>query len=442
MVASAVGALVIIYIITCPNIHSFGYTLLANEYMLPATGLHDIQIRAEVFWLPVVAIIASCFYFYFIEGIENTVILPRLTKASFKLDTNSILQLWVGYFIGCYFFIVIYYSLQALFDPILKVTLKETNLFILGFFIFFMGRIVTKHYGVVEGRRFYKTILSSAFLLIAIKYLPTTYMMKLLDQARGSWVWLSNSAHNDFLPILVGSFMMATIGEAFLVLANIASQNISNITVLDMLPFNFRIVTGIQKCDSFATLKDDIVKEVYGEYHGVKNKLSSLLLREDPYIQQIFFWGRSIWIVEFIKNIENDLGRNSSNILKIIKPPDEILKEYLYKEYYEKNPSIDSIFRKSIIEAEFNDYWNKYRNRLGILKNYAYMEHNTGNLQFIIIEYSDLSKCIMFLVNDAGVLGNIVGIYTEESHIIDIYYNLFMNIWCTPPSNASETLYV
>jgi hypothetical protein len=370
--------------------------------------------------LSLVTVVFTLIYFLVIDGIETSVCLPRLTKASFKLDFYSILQLWAGYSIACFIFYIIYYSLTSLSDPTIVKDVQLIDELVLGFFVIFLGRIVTKHHGVVQARLFYTTFLSSAFLLLFIRLFPKYNE----GGVPGLGDFLIEFSHNisPFISyFLVGSFVMATAGELILSAAPPTKRSLVN--VLEKLPSDAKTVTGLQECGR--SLGSHLVEEIRGNHHGVKDKLIKILVRKE--IKQILCFSKSLWIVERISELESDLNKDYREKVKVIKLPDDVAVRKMAERAYEGYPSIDSVLGKEAIE--FDESWNKYVARSDILKKFHFIDYDIGDLRFIITEYADGSRCIMFLTRDKGPIGNIIGMYSEEPHIIETYYKLFNDIW-------------
>jgi len=220
----------------------------------------------------------------------------------------------------------------------------------------------------------------------------------------------------------VGSIVLATVGE--FVLSILPPTNRSLVSVMEKLPSDFKIITGMQECGKY-NLRSHLGQEIKGHHHGVTDRLKLILLKKD--INQILCFSKSLWIVERVSEIEEEFEKDFSKNVKVIKLPDEIAIRKLAKQAYEGYPSLDSLLGKRAVE--FDESWEDYIERLYILDRYLCEDFDIGDLRFILTEYNDGSMCIMFLTRDLGPIGNIVGMYSEEPYIIENYYNLFENIW-------------
>jgi hypothetical protein len=369
-----------------------------------------------------ISIIISVAYFYISDGIENNVCIPRLTKASFKLDIYTILQLWVGYFVSCVIFFMIYYFLPRIINPNYSNCAVEMDLLvILGFFVVFLGRIVTKHHGVIQGRLFYSTLLSSAFLLLIINAFTTINyggfqgLVKLPSD-------LLIEVHPFFGIFLIGSFFLSTAGEFILSISNSGKRSV--VCIAEKLPSDFEVITGLQGCGR-NRLVSHMIQEFSGKHHGIEDKLEDILTTKA--IKEIRCFSKSLWIVERIKKTERDTKLDFRSVLKVIKVPDIIAMEKFAKRSYDRYPSLDSLHSKRYLE--FEEDWDKYLHRKKILTEYEWMDYDIGDLIFFIIEYIEGDRNIMILTRDTSAMGSIIGAFSEEPYIIDLYDNMFKNIW-------------
>lgn len=383
--------------------------------------------------LAILTVILSLLYFILTDGFMNNVTLFRITKASFKLDKLTVVHLWMAYFIASLLMIYIYYYAQNFINPsgLSKGFLPEDIAFI-SLSVVFLGRIITKFSGVIYGRTFLTTFITFGALVVVIQLM----VIKGHDL---TWDFIIHSPANfiektslETIWCAIGTLVLATLGE--FVLSIIPPTNRSLMCISEKFPSDFRICTGLQKSGV-----DMITSEILGNHHGTIDELKEVLTSK--HLKMVKCFTRSLWVIEKIETINKDyfIGLNKHN-MRIIKLPDDVAEEKFAKDAFSRYPSLDYFLGRR--KSQFDDTKEEYKKRLVLLEKYDTRNYDIGDLRFILVEYCDGDKVIIFLTRDTGPLGTIIGIYSEESYIIEIFNNIFNTVWeiATPAPHLSNSI--
>jgi hypothetical protein len=378
-----------------------------------------VALGEELIRLTVLAILISHLYLLLIDGFMNNVTFSRLTKASFKLNIFSIINLWAAYFVSAIIFIYLYSEAPTFLKIASPHELMPSDVVLISLVAIYIGRIVTKNSGVFYGRVYYSTLLAFAslffmfnlFILIGYNNLSIEYLTK-------NAIGFVHKNSYIIVWAIPGTLILSTLGE--FMLSKMRPTKRSLMCVSEKLPSNFLIATGMQQIG--VSLRD----EVLGDHHGTVDKLREMLTSNE--LNQIRCFTRSLWIVDKIEKIAEEEGilLDTQNF-KIIKLPDGLAKKRLAEDACKRSPSIDYLLNRR--QLEFYEDYDAYVKRSGSLYKYDVKDYDIGDLRFVIVEYSNKTRNMMIFTKDTGPIGNIVGAYSDETYIIQIFNNIFDLLW-------------
>lgn len=286
-------------------------------------------------------------------------------------------------------------------------------------FFAFLGRIITKYEGNVQGKFYYSTFLTFGFLLLLIDFFRLG-SLSYIDLLHAPYKF-SESVHHILGSLFFGTLFLSTIGEACLSISCSPQRAISCIT--EMLPSDFQEVTGLQECGL-----DHWRLEVFGEHHGAHEKMVKILMNgRKNKISQILCFSKSLWMIERIRQIDLLNQLDLSDKVRVMKLPDSIAREKLAKRILERNPSFDDLRNGRADEIERD--WKDYQMRLPMLKNFDFLDYNIGDLRFMLTVCENGEKNILLITRDTGPSGTLIGIYSEESYIVEYFHDMFNRIW-------------
>lgn len=374
----------------------------------------------KLIWLTFLAIVISHLYLLLIDGFMNNITFSRLTKASFKLNAFSIINLWAAYLVSAILFIYLYSEVPTFLNIAPPSELATSDIVLISLVAIYIGRIITKNSGVFYGRVYYSTLLAFAslifmfnlFLIKGSSNLTVGYLIELVF----GFVHENSFVIGGVIPC---TLILATAGETILSISRPTKRTL--MCVSEKLPSNFLIATGLQHSGLVS-----IRQEVLGNHHGTVDKLREMLT---PYeIKQIKCFTRSLWIVEKIEKIAKekkiDLGKEN---FKIVKLPDEVARKSFAADACNRSPSIDYLLKRR--QLEFNEDYKDYLKRCDSLYKYDVREYDIGDLRFAIVEYSDNTKKMMIFTKDTSPIGNIVGAYSDEAYVLQMFANIFDITW-------------
>ena len=367
------------------------------------------------------AIVLCYIYIRFVEVFFKDTVINRLTKASFEVDFNSILDLSFSYFVTLA-------AYMYLFNNIYRVNQNESFSYatIFGFALVYIGRAITKSKGVSYGRVFFYGIFMSFLLLLFYNVflsIVITYKFQLVELIKTLPAVIDGvTRFYGFMIIwfIIGSVFLASVGELVLSMANETPKSL--LCIADLFPADLRIITGLQKKINYKEIKEEFI----GERNGIDSKLEEIL--NDKKFSYFICITRSIWIVERINNVI----RNKNMIIKkekckILKSTYKVaIKAYIqYKD--DQDLTLEHVLSKRT--KIIKDYIIKYKERCNLLAGYNVREYDMGDLDFIISVYSDNRKEILFLVRDTSPRPKRVGLLSKERYLIDLFEIIFDNAW-------------
>lgn len=369
------------------------------------------------------AILLAYLYFYFAYGYFSVIVLYKLTKASFKLDRTSIFDLFVAYFFALMMTIVLYIhipqsSKTTIMDP-------TTGIF-LGIILVYLGRMITKNLGVFYGKVHFSALFLTGGVLIlyrtlsALGFPDQIGLINFYINSLDGITYFISAYQYQIVISFFAAIILSIVGEFLLSILKPKERKL--ISVLEKMPSGFLTYTGLHQRNI-----SDISKEITGEHHGLLDKIEEILKPSEEYkIESIRCVVKSLWIIEQIDDI---LGKNNAlknNILVIKRPDRQAIFEYIDRTF-ERAPSLDILYDGR--EKSIDSFIHKYGDRIKRLKNYKARDYDLDELAFLLTEYDNGVKCLLLIVFDTGPRMNRVGLYTEESYIIDAFANLFDSAW-------------
>jgi hypothetical protein len=115
-----------------------------------------------------IAIALSITGYKIISGFLYDVTLRRLTKASFNISLLDFIDLSLAYFIAMLSFLFINLYLKQYFS-----FAAEESIVLIGLILIYMGRIITKHQGMLFGKLHFSAILTTSSILLIIDFIRT-----------------------------------------------------------------------------------------------------------------------------------------------------------------------------------------------------------------------------------------------------------------------------
>jgi hypothetical protein len=383
--------------------------------------------------LPLAAIILAIFYFYFAYGYFSIVVLHRLTKASFKLDYISIIDLFMAYFFALIVFLVVYYHLQK---SIFYVSMSSNAAILLGISIVYLGRLITKNLGVFYGKVHFSAIFLTGAVLILFRSIygfETLNSINPLAFYNYSINGISYFAEYYSRQITTSAFaaiILSTFGELLLSMTPPKERKL--VSVIEKFPSGFFTYTGLHERNF-----EDLFKEVKGKHHGLIDKLEQMLKPNNgDQIKTVKCAVKSsLWLIQQMDRIlgsdDKIVDDNGKEIKRknicILKRPDNLAILDHISSTFKRDPSPDIFF--SGRENDIKNFIRKYIKRSKILKWYMTKEYDLGRMAFLAVEYTNDKKCMLLIVFDTGPRMNRVGLYTEEGYIVDSFTNLFDCAW-------------
>jgi hypothetical protein len=343
-----------------------------------------------------------------------------------------------------------------------------------------IGRIITKAKGCLYGRLHFSAIFIATSIYIALEIfieLTKTHSIDILYND----LYLRINSFIDFynifgyLPVIC-SLSLVTFFELVLSITSPTSKSI--LIVSDKFPSDFRVITGLNQfmvrlkdkmisqeahlknrlrnqrnydeikhyCMENIVEKDndpDFQKNIFikllnyynklNNDDGVNIKLYSMLYPKRYSLKRIICVTRSLVMIDVITNILADnLQLRKVDVRVVIAPPSKAIQDF--EQGMKETPwSLGNFIRYKNWEIQKykERYCKRYRNlrRLQVDKILSVVEHYLGNTVFVIVEYGDDEKELLFSIRDSGSMKKRIGLFTQEPHVISHFEGIFENIW-------------
>lgn len=378
------------------------------------------------------AILFSLVAYKVLYGFLYDVTLRRLTKASFNISVVDFLDLTLAYMLGMIAFLFINSFLRNFFT----LNSKESML-IIGLSLLFIGRIITRQQSIVSGKFYFSSIfiMSSIFLLLDFiregRFLPSVVVSGFNPYTISNFYVTCINISLKYINFLydgktfdaklivislMGVLFLSTFGEWCI--AKLPPTQKSLMAIYDKLPSDFRVITGITSEDD--KIKHTINSMFEGKIYSVRCVTKSLRLIE--------------LIKEHLERQYNDAEDKSILDYRIIRAPKDMVINDYRKAFDEAPLGALKIYMTIIRDKDhyINRYKYDYEQRLKILediknKNIIKLKDMyLGDIVFLITEDDEKNRKILFIVKDKSNLNGRVGLYSEQSHLIDIYEHMFL----------------
>ncbi len=364
-----------------------------------------------------IAIVLGVALFKIVSGFLNNVVIRRLTKASFKLDIISIMDLWFSYYISMVSYFVIY--------PYIPIDRNPHIALIFGLGLVYFGRIETKFRGVFYGKLHFTALFILGFIFIFLNAIFTVTSSSYFHELMVTQIIDYINKYNELLLwSAVGTGVLATLGEAILLFLPSNSKGL--LTSSEKIPSDFKTITGIQ-CNKNL---NNLYTELKGKHSEIKDKLNELLSEEN--LISVKYATRYLGLVEALDKYISESTNNVKYF--VLKLPKRLALDSYEQTVNERHPSID-LFTKERTE-DIENFKNIYRIRSAVLSAYSHLkmidwmdEYNFGNISFIICEYPEQVRKLMIFVRDTGPRNERIALYSEEPYIIEMFSNIFDAGW-------------
>lgn len=354
--------------------------------------------------------------------------------------------------------------------------------------LLFIGRIIVKAKGCLYGRLHFSAIFISSSIFIAIEIISAfsqTHSVGVLYEN----LYLRIDSFLNFYNIFgftpaICSLCLVTFFEFLLSIIGPTPKNI--LIVSDKFPSDFRVITGYEQhlskllknvvlkknylknkpendssynrivryCMDNASEKDatrDPIdpKHIYISplkfYRKICNddainiKLNQMLYPKRYNVKKIICVTRSLVMIDVLSDILKEILLLRNIELKVlISPPRKTIKDY--EVAMKKTPwSLGNFIRYK--NWQMQKYKEGYCTRYRKLRKYQLdgllcaFEYYLGNTVFVIVEYNDAEKEMLFSIRDSGSMKKRIGLFTNEPHVISHFEAIFENIW----GNHQET---
>ena len=449
--------------------------------------------RINLYYVTPIHFIAfGAIYYILIHEFLERVAIGRLTKSSFRVGITDFLDLSIAYnlsILACMYFIF-YHSYSVLgitYFKVLdwpKIALDGGNsaalLATISAFLF-IGRILTKKKGVFFGRVHF----SSIFLAISI-YISTEILLAMGETHSIDllYVNLYNRINNFInfynlfgnLPV-VCSLTLVICCETLLSMTTPSSKNL--LVISDKFPSDFRVITGlngfaarfsnnitksnynylykiskkrqsemkdVQLCNELIEEKRpsidpelNIFKLSYNfcrkliNSDSIENEMYSMLYPRRHSIKKISCVTRSLVMIDIVTNtIPEIFVLRKIDVRVIIAPSSTVFRDL---EFAMKSApwSLGDIIRYKNykIQKYKREYCERLRKlrKLKLDRTLKIVEYYLGRTVFLIVEYDNGEKGLIFSIRDSGSMLKRVGLYTQEPHVISHFENIFDKIW-------------
>lgn len=383
------------------------------------------------------------------SGFLYDVTLRRLTKVSFNLsqikrvDLAELLDLWAAYFIGILLFLFIYLFLE-------QTNVISKELFaICGLTLLYIGRIITKMEGSFYGRLHFTALFASPLILIYLRIisnaggnfspLASELSIQSLKNIIISFFGMALQYVNMVLdtsqgtPLIViaflGSIGIAFIGEWYL--SNLPPKIKSNLCVSDKFPSKFKAITSI-KSDECKI--DFIKKEMFG------NKKFGIQAPDNPdTIVSIKGVTKSLGIIKFTSEsiiMQYDLctdPENSKIDYRFLIAPEKMALNSFENAINDLPYGIfsNNKLRSGLTDDFVEEYKDNHSCMADLVKKrmIRVKEYDFCGVPFLITENKSGYRRLLFLVKDKGIIGDRVGLYTDDQYLIEAFEDIFKNTW-------------
>jgi hypothetical protein len=166
---------------------------------------------------------------------------------------------------------------------------------------------------------------------------------------------------------------------------------------------------------------------------GVNVKLYDMLYPSRHKLKKITCVTRSLVMIDVVTSIlAETLLLKKVEVRVIIAPPSTAIRDF--EQGMKQSPwSIGNFIRYKKWEIE--EYKKRYCKRYRKFREYqldgviSAMEYYLGNTVFVIVEYEDDEKELLFSIRDSGSMKKRVGLFTKEPHVIAHFESMFGDIW-------------
>jgi len=347
--------------------------------------------------------------------------------------------------------------------------------------LLFIGRIILKAKGCLYGRLHFSAIFISSSIFMAAEIIlafSQTHSVEILYEN----LYLRIDSFINFFNIFgltpaICSICLVTFFEFLLSILGPTQKNI--LIISDKFPSDFRVITGYEQhlgkllknilfkernlknklenessysqivryCMDHVTEEEDNPdlidpKHIYISplkfYRKICNddainiKLNQMLYPKRYNIKKIVCVTRSLVMIDVLTDILKEILLLRNIELKvIIATPNKTIKDYELA--MEKTPwSLGNFIRYK--NWQMQKYKEGYCKRYRKLRKYqldgllCVVEYYLGKTVFVIVEYNDAEKEMLFSIRDSGSMKKRIGLFTNEPHVISHFESIVENI--------------